>query len=113
MAIPPGRNTLTTRSGVARRGRDAGHPAAGSGSPGLTGTVSSASPPPLSTHRVATATANHKRAARGGSLRRVRCHGHPPRFGSLKPGSIPARSPSHHASPALGARSVKNHQGSA
>ena len=66
MVIQPWRKTLTKRSCVARRGRDPGPLAAGSSSNVPTGIVVSASPPTLSNHNVATATANHKRAARGG-----------------------------------------------
>jgi hypothetical protein len=69
-------------------------------------------PPTLSNHNVATATANHNRAARWASLRRVRCHCHPPRLVILKPCSIHARNPYQYAAPALGARSVSNNQGS-
>src|SRR6185503_15552365 len=106
MVIHPWRKILTKRSWVAGRGRDAGPSSAANGSRVLTGSVSSAIPPTLRSHNVATATANHNRAARWGSLIRVRCHCHPPRLVTLKPCSIQARKPYQHASPALGARCV-------
>ena len=62
--------------------------------------------------KVATATANHNRAARCGSVMRVRCHCQPPRLVILKPCSIQARKPYQHALPALGARSVSSNHGS-
>jgi len=67
----------------------------------------------VSNHNVATATANHSRAARCGSLLRVRGHGHPPRLALLQPCSIQARSPYQPAAPALGAKAVKSNHGSA
>ena len=45
----------------------------------LAGIVSSAKPPTLSSHSVATATASHRRAARAGWVMRVCCHGQPAR----------------------------------
>ena len=68
-------------------------------------------PPTLSNHKVATATANHRRAARWGSVMRVRCHGHPARLVSLKPCSIQARNPYQQASLASGGKSVRINQG--
>jgi len=46
----------------------------------LAGIVSSVAPPTLRNHKVAPATASHRRAARAGSVRRVRCHGQPARL---------------------------------
>jgi hypothetical protein len=112
IVIQPRRKILTKRRCVARREREAGTAAGASGKSVLSGIVSSAIPPTLSNHKVATATANHSRAARCGSVMRVRCHCHPPRFVILKPCSLHARNPYQHASPALGARSVSNNQGS-
>jgi hypothetical protein len=51
--------------------------------------VSSASPPTLSSHKVATATASHRRAARSGWVMWVRCHCQPARLVILK---LPIRS---------------------
>jgi hypothetical protein len=105
--------TLTKRTWVACRGRDGGPSAFASGSRVLAGLVASTSSPTLSNHKVATATANHNRAARCGSLMRVRCPCQPPRWVILKPGSLHARKPYPHASPARGARAVRNNPGSA
>ena len=66
--------------------------------------MAAAAPPTLSNHKVATATANHRRAARWGSVMRVRCHCQPARLVSWKPYSIHARKPYQHAAPAVGAR---------
>ncbi len=57
----------------------------------LAGKVASASPPTLTTHKVATAMANQNRVARWASVMRVFCQCHPPRLVSLKPHSIQAR----------------------
>ena len=73
--------------------------------------VSSAAPPTLSSHQVATATASHKRAARWGSGMRVRCHGPPARWVSWKPGSIQARRPYQQAALTSGGKSVRINQG--
>jgi hypothetical protein len=110
--IQPRRKILPKRKRVACRCRARGASASVSGSSVLSGSVSSAAPPTLSNHNVATATTNHNRAARWGSLMRVRCHCQPPRFVIFKPGSIHARNPYQQASPALGARSVSNNHGS-
>jgi hypothetical protein len=69
-------------------------------------------PPTLSSQKVATATASHRRAARCGSVMRVRCHCQPARFVTLKPCSIQARSLYQHASLASGGKSVRIHHGS-
>ena len=79
----------------------------------LAGSVASASPPTLTTHNVATASANHSRAARAGSVIFVWCHCHPPRFMSLNPLSIQLRIPYQAASATSGARSVAISHGSA
>src|SRR5207245_4594301 len=79
----------------------------------LHGRLPSASPPTLTTHKVATAIANHKRLARAGSVILVWCHCHPPRLVSLKPLSIQVRILYHTTSAAWGARSVSTSQGSA
>jgi hypothetical protein len=113
MVIHPWRKRLTKRNCVARRGRDGAPSPFARGNSVLAGSVSAASPPTLSNPRVATATANHNRAARCGSLLRVRCHCQPPRFVIVQPCAIPVRKPYQHASPALGARSVNNNPGSA
>ena len=98
-----------------------GSPGASAGAPGtsavtsssvLAGIVSSAAPPTLSSHNVATATASHSRAARSGALMRVRCHCQPARLVILKPCSIQARRPYQPASLASGGRSVRISQGS-
>src|ERR1700741_3980897 len=112
MVIQPWRKTLTKRNWVAHRERGGGQSPSANGNSVLTGTVSSARPPTLSNHNVATATANHNRAARWGSVIRVRCHCHPPRLVILKPCSIQALSPYQHAWPALGAKSVNTNHGS-
>ena len=75
----------------------------------LHGSVASASPPTLTTHKVATAIANHKRLARAGSVILVWCHCHPPRLVSLKPPSIQVRILYHTTLAASGAR-VRQHQ---
>jgi len=76
----------------------------------LGGPLASASPPTLSSHNVAPATANHPRAARSGSVRRVRGHCPPPRLVSLKPCAIQARKPYPHAARLAGGKAVKlNH----
>src|SRR5215813_6570822 len=103
MVVQPWRKILTKRNWVARRGREGGQAADANGSSVLTESVSSAMPPARSNHKAATATANHNRAARWGSLMGVRCHCQPPRLVILKLCSIQARSPYQHASPALGA----------
>lgn len=72
----------------------------------LTGKVASASPPTLTTHKVATAMANQCRAARAGSVIWVCCHCQPPRLVSLNPLSIQARRAYQHTSACSGARSV-------
>jgi hypothetical protein len=113
MVIHPCRKTLTKRSCVAGRGWPLGQLLVGSSSTVLTGIVSSAIPPTLSNHKVATATANHNRAARCGLVMRVCGHCHPPRLVIVKPGSIPVRSPYQQAVPALGAKSVSKTHGSA
>jgi len=101
MAFQPWRKTLTRRNCVAWRGRGRGRSWAGSGGSVPTGIVVSAAPPTLSSHKVATATASHNRAARWGSVMRVRCHCQPPRLVILNPCSIQARNPYQQASPAL------------
>lgn len=70
-------------------------------------TVSSARPPTLSSHNVATATASPRRAARWGTVLRVRCHCHPARLVRLKPCSIQARSPYYQVALASGGKSVR------
>src|SRR2546429_60424 len=93
MRVQPRRKILTSRRRVARRIRGCvGRRAVTSGTV-LTGMVSSASPPTLSSHRVATATASHRRAARSGLVMWVRCHCQPARLVILKPCSIQARKP--------------------
>ena len=69
-------------------------------------------PPTLSSHKVETATASHRRAARCGSVMRVCCHCQPARFVTLKPCSIQARSPYQQAALAAGGRSVRINHGS-
>jgi transposase len=96
-AIHPWRKTLTKRNCLAHRGQESDWPSAGSESNVPTGIFSSAAPSTRSNYNVATATANHKRAARWGSVMHVRCHCHPPRFVILTPCSIHARSPYQHA----------------
>ena len=100
MMIHPWRKILTKRNWVARRDWAGGPSPSPRDNRVLSGSVSSAIPPTLSSHNVATATANHSRAARCGSVMRVRCHCHPPRFVILKPCSIQALNPYQHASPA-------------
>ena len=78
----------------------------------LAGIVSSASPPTLSSHKVATATASHRRAARSGLVMWVRCHCQPARLVILKPCSIQARNPYQQAVLASGGRSVRINHGS-
>jgi hypothetical protein len=73
--------------------------------------ASSASPPTLSSPKVATATASHRRAARSGLVMRVRCHGHPARLVLVKPCSIQARKPSQQAVLASGGTSVRINHG--
>src|SRR4029434_8528798 len=108
----PRRKTLTSRKRVARRVR------AGWGTRGVTsrtvlaGGVSPPPPPTLSSHKVATATASHRRAARSGWVMRVRCHCQPARLVILKPCSIQARTPYQQAVLASGGRSVKINHGS-
>src|SRR5205085_658685 len=62
--------------------------------------------------RVATATASQRRAARSGSVMRVRCHCQPARLISLKLCSIQVRRPYQATSHAAGGRSVRISQGS-
>src|SRR5262249_56395982 len=64
-------------------------------------------PPTLSSHSVATATANHRRAARSGWVIRVRCHCQPARLIHLNCCSIQARRPYQPASLASGGKSVR------
>lgn len=107
------RNRLTRRSRVARCCRAVRARLAVTSNRLLSGMRSSASPPTLRSHKVATATANHRRSARCGSVMRVRCHCHPARVVSVKPCSIQARRPYQHASEVSGGRSVRMHQGAA
>src|SRR5437764_4201171 len=85
----------------------------GNASNPLHGCVASASPPTLTTQKVATAIANHKRLARAASVILVWCHCHPPRLVSLKPPSIQVRILYHTTLAASGARSVSTSHGSA
>lgn len=112
MVIQPRRKILTKRSWVARRDREAGTSSGASGKRVLSGIVSSARPPTLSPHKGATATATHSRAARCGSVIRVRGPCPPPRLVIVKPCSLQARNPYQPAAPALGARAVSNNHGS-
>ena len=64
-------------------------------------------PPTRSRHKVATATASHRRAARWGSVMRVRCHGQPARFVTLQPCASQARRPYQPASLAAGGTAVR------
>src|SRR5205085_2657902 len=73
----------------------------------------SASPPTLTTQRVATAMASQSRAARSGSVILVWCHCQPPRLMSLNPPSIQDRMPYHATWATSGGRSVSTNQGSA
>src|SRR5881409_913715 len=91
MRVQPRRKILTSRRRVARRIRGCVGTRAVTSGTVLAGMVSSAAPPTLSSHRVATATANHRRAARSGLVMWVRCHGHPARLVICKPCAIHAR----------------------
>lgn len=105
MVIQPRRNTLTRRNRVARRWRRCASINAVTSSTVLLAMASSAAPPTLTSHKVATATASHSRAARAGCAMRVRCHCQPPRLVSLKLCSIQARRPYQAAVLASGGRS--------
>src|SRR5438552_4062398 len=85
----------------------------GQASKPLHGWVASTSLPTLTTHKVATAMANHKRLARAGSVIFVWCPCHPPRLVSLKPPSIHVRMLYHTTLAASGARSVSTSHASA
>jgi hypothetical protein len=78
----------------------------------LSGIVSSDSPPTRTSHSVVPAMATHRRVARSASVRRVRCHGPPPRLATWKLGAIQARNPYQAASLASGGRSVTSSHGS-
>lgn len=78
----------------------------------LAGKFSSASPPTLTTHKVATARANHNRLARLGFVILVLCHCQPPRLVCLKPHSSQARIAYQKASACSGRRSVTINQAS-
>jgi len=108
----PRRKTLTSRHCVAWRGRRYAGPNPVTSGSGLSGIVASTAPPMLTTYRVATATARHRRAARAESVIRVRCHGQPARLVNLKPCAIQARRPYQSASLASGGRSVRITHGS-
>ena len=108
----PRRKTLTSRRRVARRVRGGSGTRAVTSGTVLAGIVSSASPPTLSSHKVATATASHRRAARSGLVMWVRCHCQPARLVILKPCSIQARNPYQQAVLASGGRSVRINHGS-
>ncbi len=110
--IHPRRNTRTRRRRVSRRLRRLGGHSAVTSSNVPSGTASSTSPPTRKSYNVATATANHRREARPGSLIRVRCNCHPARLVTLKPCSIQARSPYQAASLASGGTSVRINHGS-
>jgi hypothetical protein len=101
------RNTLTKRERVACRCRRC--PARAKVTPGskLVGIVSSANPPTVSRHRVATATASPRQAARCGTIICVRGHCQPARWVSLKPCLIQARNPYHPAWLEAGGKSVR------
>ena len=107
----PTKDTDQSQAGGTPRPRLPGTRAVTSGTV-LTGIVSSASPPTLRSHRVATATASHRRAARSGLVMWVRCHGQPARLVILKPCSIHARNPYQQAVLASGGRSVRITHGS-
>ncbi len=73
--------------------------------------LAGASPPTLTTHRVATASANQMRATREGSDICVFCHCQPSRLKSLKPSSIQWRMPYQVAQADAEGRSVRISQG--
>src|SRR5439155_5989023 len=108
----PRRSTRTRRGGVARRVGGGGGTSTVTSGTVLAGTVASASPPTLRTHKVATATARHRRAARSGLVIWVRCHCQPARLVIFKPCSIHARNPYQQAALASGGRSVSINHGS-
>ena len=112
MMVQPRRKTLTSRRQVARRSRSGRGMRAVTSGTVLAGMASSASPPTLSSHQVATATASHRRAARSGMVMWVRCHCHPARLVILKPCSIQARKPYQQALLASGGKSVRSNHGS-
>lgn len=103
------RNTLTRRIRIARRCRRGGPTNAVTLSTVLLAIVSSTMPPTLTNHEVATATAGHRRAARGmyhaGTLPLPA-----PRLVSLQPCSIQARKPYQAAMLASGGKSVTSSQ---
>ena len=107
----PAKDTDQPQAGGTPRPRRLGHQRRDVGTV-LAGIVSSASPPTLSSHKVATATASHRRAARAGWVMWVRCHCQPARLVILKPCSIQARNPYQQAVLASGGRSVRINQGS-
>src|SRR5262252_7200119 len=74
--------------------------------------AASASPPTLSSHKVATATANHRRAARAGWVMWVCCPCQPARLVLLQPCAIQARTPYQQAVLASSGRSVRLNHGS-
>src|SRR5882724_11679851 len=107
----PAKDTHQPQAGGTPRPGGAGTSTVTSGTV-LAGTVASASPPTLSSHKVATATASHRRAARSGLVIWVRCHCQPARLVILKPCSIQARKPYQPAVLASGGRSVRINHGS-
>ena len=109
----PRRKQLSKRGRERRVARRRAMWVSGKASRLLTGRVASASPPTLTTHKVATAMANQRRLARSGSLMRVCCHCQPPRLVSLKPHSIQVRRLYQQTSACSGVRSVMISQGSA
>ena len=112
IVIQPRRKILPTRRRVARRWRRWWPSVAVTSRSVRAGIASSAAPPTLSRHRVATATASHSRAARSGWVMRVRCHGQPARLMHVHGGAIQARRPYQPASLASGGKSVRISQGS-
>src|SRR6266481_5768913 len=108
----PRRKTRTHRRRVACRIRGCRGTKAVTSGTVLAGIVSSASPPTLSSHRVATATASHRRAARSGFVIWVRCPCQPARFVIWKPCSLQARTPYQQAVLASGGRSGRINHGS-
>ena len=112
MRFQPRRNPLTKRTGVARRERGGGGRWVARSGRVLGGKVSSASPPPLTSHTVATAMASPRRAARSGGVRRVYGPCQPPRVVRFKPGSIQARNPYQQPSLPVGGKAVKMNPGS-
>jgi hypothetical protein len=101
IVIQPRRKVLTRRKPVARCWWAS---ASGTSRSGRAGIVSSAKPPTRSSHSLATATASHRRAARGLA---VAAHPHDPAhaFGELKAVLNPRLPPTRHRWPRLANRS--------